>query len=88
MSPSVSEYHALTALTLEEELSRARELEATGKEHLDAQETRVARRNAKNMHNLPSERLLGLMHETHRLQASHVKLLEREIRELSGETKG
>jgi len=83
MSPPISS-EALAVLTLEEELLRARELEAAGKEHLEAQEKRVARLKAKNMRNHSSEQLLGLMRETHGLQASHVKLLESEIRELIG----
>jgi len=36
------------------------------------------------MRNHPSEQLLDLMRGTHGLQASHVKLLESEIRELIG----
>ena len=85
MPPLISS-EALAVLTLEEELLRARKLEATGKERLEAQEKRVAGLKAKNMDNPPSERLLGLMRETHRLQVSHVTLLEAEIRELVGET--
>ena len=42
MSPPISS-EALAVLTLEEELLRAREFEAAGKEHLEAQEKRVAR---------------------------------------------
>lgn len=83
MSPPFS-YESLAVLTLEDELFRARELEATGKEHLEGQEKRVARLKAKNIDNPLSERLLGLMRETHRLQAGHVALLEAEIRELIG----
>jgi hypothetical protein len=43
---SASEHHAWVS-PLEEELLRARELEAAGKAHLDAQEKRVARLKAK-----------------------------------------
>ena len=71
---------------LEDELLRARELEAVGKEHLDAQETRVARLKAKNVRHPQSERLLDLMRDTYNLQASHVRLLEEEIREACAET--
>jgi hypothetical protein len=76
---SASEHHAWVS-PLEEELLRARELEAAGKAHLDAQEKRVARL-LKNERNPLSERLLNLMRDTHKLQVSHVRLLEKEIRE-------
>jgi len=81
MSASVSQCHVWLS-QLEEELLRARELEAAGKERLDAQEKRVARRKVRRPH---SERLLDLMRDTHKLQASHVQLLEKEIREASGQ---
>jgi hypothetical protein len=77
MSPTDTAWLA----TLEEELLRARELEAAGKERLDGQERRVARLKAKYIHHPESERLLDIMRETHKLQASHVRLLESEVRE-------
>jgi hypothetical protein len=67
--------------TLEEELLRARQLEAAGKERLDDQEKRVARLKAKDIHHPQSERLLDIMRETHKLHTSHVRLLESEVRE-------
>ena len=84
MSASVSQCHVWLS-QLEEELLRARELEAAGKERLDAQEKRVARRKVKNVRRPHSEWLLDLMRDTHKLQASHVQLLEKEIREASGQ---
>jgi len=83
MSGTVSARHVLFSL-LEEELSRARQFEAASKEHLAAQEKRVARLKAKNVHRPLSERLLDTMRNTHNLQASHVRLLESEVREASG----
>jgi hypothetical protein len=67
--------------TLKEELLRARKLEAAGKERLDDQEKLVAQLKAKDIHHPQSERLLEIMRETHRLHASHVRLLESEVRE-------
>jgi len=68
----------------EEELLRARELEAAGKERLDAQEKRVVRLKSKNVRNSLSEKLLDLMRDAHKIQADHVQLLEQEIREATG----
>jgi len=48
MSPTISARQVLLS-SLEEELSRARQFEAAGKEHLGAQEKRVARFKAKNV---------------------------------------
>jgi len=70
---------------LEQELSRARELEAAGKERLDAQEKRVARLKVENVRNPESERVLNAMRVTHHLHGSHVRLLEREVREARGQ---
>ena len=83
MSSYVSARQALRS-SLEEELLRARELEAVGAKHLDVQEKRVAWLTAKKVRNPQSERLLNTMRETHKLQAGHVRLLEREVREASG----
>ena len=85
MAATDSKHHVLLS-QLEEELARAREQEAAGKEHLDAQEKRLARLKAKNVRKPQSERLLDTMRESHKLQASHVRLLEREIREAKAET--
>lgn len=68
---------------LEEELATARKFEAASKEHLAAQEERVAQLKAKKIHRRDSERLLVLLRESNKLQQDHVRLLEREIRELS-----
>jgi hypothetical protein len=77
-----SEHHIWLS-PLEEELVRARELEFAGRKHLATQETRVARLKAKNVNNSLSHRLLDTMRITHKLQISHVELLEREVREAS-----
>jgi len=58
-----SKHHVLLS-QLEEELARAREQEAAGKEHLDAQEKRLARLKAKNVRKPQSERLLDTMRES------------------------
>jgi len=83
MSGTVSARHALLS-SLEEELSRARQFEAAGKEHLDAQERRVARFKAKNVSRPESERLLDLLRDADKLHVAHVRLLEREVWEVSG----
>ena len=80
MSPTVSARHAWLS-ALEEELLRAREFEVAGKEHLNAQEKRVANFKAKNLHRPLSERLLDLLRDADKLHADHVRLLEREVRE-------
>lgn len=79
MAKAAANHVSLSAL--EEELLRARELESSGKEHVDAQERRVESLRAENIDNPQSERLLDVMRVTHHLQGSHVRLLEREVRE-------
>lgn len=64
---------------LEEELLRAREQERQGKARLDEQEKRVAHLKAAKLPMRQSERLLETMREAHKIQTSHVQLLEREI---------
>jgi len=83
VSPTISARHVWLS-SLEEELLRARQFEAAGKEHLDAQEKRVAHFKAKNIRRPESERLLHLLREADKLHAAHVRLLEREVREASG----
>jgi hypothetical protein len=80
MSPRISADIPLSPL--EEELLRARDLVAAGKQQLDAQAKRVAWLKARNVRSPQSERLLDIMHTTHKLQVGHVLLLEREVREL------
>ena len=80
MAATVSTRHVWLS-QLEVELLRTRELEAAGKERVDAQEKRVARFKGKNVPRPQSERLLDLMRETHKLQAGHVRLVENEILE-------
>lgn len=63
MAATDSKHHVLLS-QLEEELARAREQEAAGKEHLDAQEKRLARLKAKNVRKPQSERLLDTMRES------------------------
>jgi len=82
MSAALSERQAWLS-RLEEELATARKFEAASKEHLAAQEERVAQLKAKKIHRRDSERLLVLLREKKKLQQNHVRLLEREIRELS-----
>jgi len=82
MSAALSERQAWLS-RLEEELATARKFEAASKEHLAAQEERVAQLKAKKIHRRDSERLLVLLRESNKLQQNHVRLLEREIRELS-----
>ena len=82
MSAALSERQAWLS-RLEEELATARKFEIASKEHLAAQEERVAQLKAKKVHRRNSERLLVLLRESNKLQQDHVRLLEREIRELS-----
>lgn len=80
MAATISKRHVWLS-QLEEDLLRVRDLEAAGKKRLDAQEKRVARLKAGNLRYPQAERLLDLMHITHKIQVSRVRLLEREIRE-------
>jgi len=81
--------HQVRASPLEEELLRARELEAVGGELLRAQEERVAWFKSRNRHRDQSELLLRIMGDTQQLHAQHVRLLEDEVRqEKSGWTWG
>src|SRR5215475_14567901 len=60
MSAALSERQAWLS-RLEEELATARKFEAASKEHLAAQEERVAQLKAKKVHRRDSERLLVLL---------------------------
>ena len=88
MSAPVSEQHVWLS-SLEEELLRARDLEAAGKGRLDAQEKRVPSLKARNVQRRESQRLLDIMAQTQKLHGRHVQLLEREVRdEKSGWNRG